>query len=77
VVFPAKGILGLGGTYDQDYENWGHSISPGEINCPEKLIRSFRVTDYSKAGEVSDLGVDYGADGILLAPKPLPKVFTK
>jgi len=62
VVFPSKGILGLGGTFDQDYEKCGHSISPGEINSPEKLIRSFRVTDYSKAGEVLDSAVEYGAE---------------
>jgi len=71
VVFPAKGILGLVGTFDQDYETWGHSISPGEINSPEKLIRSFRVTDYSKAGEVLDLGVDYGAEWYFIDPKAI------
>ena len=71
MVFPAKGILGLVGTFDQDYETWGHSISPGEINSPEKLIRSFRVTDYSKAGEVLDLGVDYGAEWYFIDPKAI------
>ena len=62
MVFPAKGILGLVGTFDQDYENWGHSISPGEINCPEKLIRLLTVTYFCKAGEVLDSAVKYGAE---------------
>jgi hypothetical protein len=71
VVFPAKGILGLVGTFGQDYENLGHSISLREINCPEKLIRSFRITDYSKAGEVLDPAVDYGAEWYFIDPKAI------